>query len=187
MRRSVTLVELLLAMSLLAVIVIATTGIDLAARNFFRATKNRVELINELGFILDHMHKYASMAHGWDGNRGIAVISTRAEIRLDAGTPGNFSDDTWVAYRYVGGNNKLWFCDDWDLDASNCTAGVRELLSERIVANAGAGPLFNLTASNESLVVDITGRYDPGEAAGFRKNPQVNLQTTIFLRGQSVN
>ena len=32
-----------------------------------------------------------------------------------------------------------------------------------IVANAGAGPLFNLAASNESRIVDITGRYAPEE------------------------
>jgi hypothetical protein len=183
---SLTLVELLLAMSLLATICIATASIDLAARNFFRASRERVEVVNELGFILEHIHKYASLAHGWDGNRGIARTGTEVEIRLDAGDPGNFSDDTWISYRYFGANNSIVFCDNWDRDNLNCAAGVEEILSSRIVANDGGGPLFNLSASNTSLIVDITSRHNVSEAASVRKNPEVNLRTTIFFREHSV-
>ena len=64
MRKSTTLIELLIAVSLLSVVILAAATFDIASRNFLRASQRKAEVVNDATLVLDHMHKNILSAIG---------------------------------------------------------------------------------------------------------------------------
>jgi hypothetical protein len=182
MKRSITLLEMILAMSLLGTILIATTGIDLAARSFFKASDYRVRVANDLSFIFDHIQSFAALSSGWQDSAGYSIPSNSTlRIRLDGSTPNQFDDasDTWVEYDFNSVNNTIVFCDNFVV-GTGCV-GSSEILSSRIVPNSDSSPFFTVSGADSTLSLDISARYDPDSSASRRDNPEINLKTTVFF------
>ena len=104
MKKSLTLVELILSMVLLSTIIFAATAIDLAARGFFRSSDERSRVQNEASLVLEHIQQNASRAHGWNQNPGFNINANQLRVRLDGGSPETFGDalDSWVQYQRAG-------------------------------------------------------------------------------------
>ncbi|MBN2120072.1 MAG: prepilin-type N-terminal cleavage/methylation domain-containing protein [Candidatus Omnitrophica bacterium] len=198
MKKGISLVELILAIALLAVIVVAATGIDVAARYFFKSSDSKTRVINDASFILEHMHKYVSRAHGHASNFGYVVADPNTlRIRLDASvsgftagfTPADFTDDIWVQYRFSPSANRMEFCSNWDPATGSCSGGTGvEILSQRVISHVDPGRrVFTLSPDLTSVLVDIEARYDPAQSADVRDNPEANLRTAIFFGSHSFN
>ncbi|MCD6539232.1 MAG: type II secretion system protein [Candidatus Omnitrophica bacterium] len=186
-KRTITLIELILAIVLLGVIILSATAIDVASRYFFKSSDTKVQVLNEVSFILEHIQKNASQATGWIDDPGFKLLSsTQLLIRQDANnppTPGDFTDDTWIEYRRQGNNFR--FSPDGGTNW--------ETLSSRIVDNPdidGDGfpePVFSLSPSGTEVIVTLTARYDPSASLDSKTNPEVSLQTRLFLGEHSFN
>ncbi|RLJ09805.1 MAG: hypothetical protein DRP15_02345 [Candidatus Aenigmatarchaeota archaeon] len=177
-KRTITLIELILAIVLLGVIILSATAIDVASRYFFKSSDTKTQVLNEVSFILEHIQKNASQATGWIDDSGFNLpSSTRLLIRED------FDNDTWVEYRRQ--RNRFRFSPDGGTNW--------ETLSSRIVDNPdidGDGfpePVFSLSPSGTEIIVTLTARYDPSRSYDSKTNPQVSLQTRLFLGEHSFN
>lgn len=181
-KRSVTLVELILASILLSVVILSAVSIDMTARYFFRSSDQKVQVLNDVGFLTEHVKSTVSCAHGWYSDHGydLAAIqpSSWLRIRLDGGTPSDFTDDTWVQYRFDSATNEISYCSDWN---GGCTV-AEKTLSNRIMDMG-----FSLASSDTGVLLDIGARFDPSKAADPKLNPEVNFTTTVFFGEHSFN
>lgn len=176
-KKSVTLVELILASILLSVVVLSAVSIDMTARYFFRSSDQKVQVLNDVGFLAEHMQTTISHAHGWQADNGYNLAqptSSWLRIRLDGGTPATFGDaaDTWVEYRFNNANNQVTYCSNWN---GGCSVAV-QTLSNRIRRME-----FSLTASNTGVLLNIGAIFDPSKDANPKINPEVNFTTSVFF------
>ncbi|RKY29081.1 MAG: hypothetical protein DRP61_00155 [Candidatus Omnitrophota bacterium] len=178
--------ELILAIVLLGVIILSATAIDVASHYFFKSSDTKTQVLNEVSFILEHIQKNASLAHGWIDNPAVAIISNSLRIRVDDpnnSTPENFGDDLSLTYTFSNTNHQLTYNNGL----------TTETLSSRIVDNPDIDrdgfpePLFSLSSSGTEVIVTLTARYDPSEPVDPKTNPEVSLQTRVFLGEHSFN
>jgi phosphatidylethanolamine-binding protein (PEBP) family uncharacterized protein len=59
-----TLLELMIALTLLAVIILAIFSFDMISREIFRSSERKSRVVNELAFVLDHIQKTIWMGEG---------------------------------------------------------------------------------------------------------------------------
>ncbi|MFH1504267.1 MAG: hypothetical protein ABIH08_02610 [Candidatus Omnitrophota bacterium] len=187
MKKTLTLVEIIIAIVLLAVIVLSASAFDFVSRGFLYSADRKAKVLNEFTYVIDHFSKYIPLATGHmdlndPNSQGLKVVGTTIIIRADIsdgitrapiGTP-DLSDDLWVSYR-VNGNN-LEFCSNFDKSAGTCNIGW-EILTDRFI---DLGFSISDPATN-SGIVDITNlalRYDPTIAADSRDNPEVTIVDT---------
>ena len=171
MKKALTLIELVLAVALLAVIVLAATSIDVAARYFFKSSDTKSRVLNEASLIVEHIQKRASQSSGFIDNPGIRPAvpfadSSFLEIRLDGDSPLTFDDasDRWVRYDFNG--NNLVFTD-----GSNA-----EIISSKVTHCA-----FSSASSGAAVDMEITVQYIPNEPMDPKENPQVTLRTSVLF------
>jgi len=132
--RGVTLLELLIAVSIFAIISIAFSNIDTFSRYHAITADRRAKLQNDASYVLEHMQKYltgiASSTTGLgvqggaigdvvnssdypvqatviSGNSGIAIrIDSNNNGKLDIGT------DKQIAYTYNNTTHQIWYYSD---------------------------------------------------------------------------
>jgi len=196
--KSITLMELILAIVLLGIIILAATSIDIASVSFFKSSDFKTRVLNEASLIMEHIQKNALQSHGWLRNQGVSPDTGGSydylRIRMDVKklvdgnmqyTPANFDDDKWVRYYYDRDNSKLMYCNDWDESSGNCD-GDEEILSEKIISC-----VFKRDSDRDPTVdVNITAQYNPGAVAcgqDPRNNPCVNLKGNFLLGAHSFN
>jgi len=170
MKKSVTLLEFVVAMILLTVVVLGAFAFNMASLSFFRSSNRKAEVVNEASFLLEHMHKHISQAIGHQGSGGITItdsvgadgICETVSLRIDNGTPHDFSDDTTAIYQLNAASNQLQF---------DPGTGTREILSSRVTD-------FQVNCAsddNEVEVIQLTVRYDPTQAMTSRENPEARF------------
>jgi Tfp pilus assembly protein PilW len=166
MRKTLTLIELIIALSLLMMVILGATSFDLASVEFLKSSERKTAVVNEANFILDHIQKNVAKAVGYVEKSGISMASNVLTIRVDNNnTPSDFADDTSVTYTYDPIQHTLVFSDG-------------TTLSKRVCA-------FDMdTASWRIEVKDFELRYDPNATATLRDNPAVKL-ANIFLGSRS--
>jgi len=123
-KKSVTLVELIIAVSLLLVIIVGAGAFNLASRELLTSSETKTQVLNELTFVLEHIGKNVSLATG-DVSNDIGNISTGNSIGIEVSagppkilrirqdinpatgvwnnTPDNYSDDRIVEYTFKSG------------------------------------------------------------------------------------
>lgn len=187
MRKSVTLIELLIAMTLLGVILLGISSFDIAGKRFFRSSERKSGILNDMSFILDHIDKYVSMATGTGSDPGITtpgafpaqIVRIRVAIDDATGspdtTPMDYTNDRVVEYSAVG--NRLQFCPR--VVAGACPAGFISL-TERLVRTAGNDFEFDNAGvnANQLIVRNLILRHDPLAAVDPTKNPEVSMVET---------
>ena len=191
----ITLVELMVAITLLSLIFLTSANIDIASRKLMNVAERQAELQNEISPILLQIKKSINMATGERGNSGLNVDSgnSRIAIRLDVdangvpnnGTANDYGDDNWIAYRLDGNNNILYYLPYGSGGGFPATTAANEIISTRVEA-------FTLASINSAFDADlsrgaevsITARFIPGDSI-TPTNPELTLTTSAHAISQS--
>lgn len=194
-RKSVTLIELLIAMSLLAVMILGINSIDIFSRFHFFSTDRQAKVQNDVSFCLEHMTKNLASAIGNEllsaqnptvfispNSTNTAILSVFADgngngIRDAAG---GINDDRWIGYTFNSSTNILSYCN-WCAD-STCSAcsGTRDTLASSISAFS-ASKNFN---NGPYIHVSLTSCWQPAAttaSCGSFDNPSVTMETSLAL------
>ena len=183
MRKSITLLELIIGISLLVVIILGVTAFDVASRYFLKSSERKSQVINELNFILEHLSKNVNQAVGDISNSGIVKVdqSNRVllHLRQDAlRTPNKYNDDLWVTYAYYTSSSGP---DSYTLafwpprqNRNSLPLNRREVLSSRVVS-------FDFSVSGSRVSVNnFVLRYTPSDTqVDYANNPQTSITSPI--------
>ncbi len=163
-RSAMTLIELLLSLIFLMVILLAATSFHLSSEEFVRSSQRRAAVMNDLSFVLDHLHKNITQVTGTIYNQGITWDGTSLSLRQDLNTPQtpiNFADDTWRTYIF-------------DSDAHTITF-VGEELTDRFIS------LDTLNVFDAGITMNgLACRFNPSKAVDTRRNPQATMAAIRF-------
>ncbi len=180
-QKSVSLIELLIALVLFSIIILSFTSIDLFSRRNVLTTDMRSTLQHELSYTLEHMSKYVLRA-GCDGNNPpfslVGSPATGFQIRVDFNnTPQNLTDDTWVSYILSG--NTLTCSYNSETLSTHIIAGVSNSV---MPANPGSGFYINFTDKDSVIEIGLLARYKPATLSDAT-NPQEAMRTRFYARG----
>jgi Tfp pilus assembly protein PilV len=189
--KSVTLVELIIAIVLVSVIILGINSVNIFSRYHLISSDHRAKLQNDVSFVLEHMTKEVSKAIGneaitFSGFGSGSVISitdnTSLTIFIDATQDGirNTANDYWIKYNLDTADDKheLTYCAKCPDKACACsTTDGLEILSKKIT---GFSPSVDFTKGNY-VTVDITGRWDPSNDKVSQDNPEISMRATINL------
>ncbi len=202
LKKSVTLLELLIAIVLLSIVTIGLSSIDLFSRGHVLNSQRRTTLQNEASLALEHMTKQITRAIGntqidpavirYNNNdRGIMVRID--DHPLPSGNGRIDSDDSWVAYRqeppaiteiryYTNAGNGQNPRGSFEVIATNVvvrdSSGFPGL---RFIGNFNANQL-----QDNFIEVLITCRWLPDQPASV-DNPEVQLHARIKMPSVSTN
>lgn len=178
LKKSVTLAELIVGTVLFGIIVLGAATFHAVSDQFLRSSEEKSQLLNELSFVLRHLHNNILLAVGDNANSaniGINIpvadtLTIRQDIAADEiplNTPSDYADDRIVTYEFgVGGNpNSIRF---------RINSGSWVVLSQRFV-DLGFSISRNV-ADGGVVVTNLALRLDPTSATDPNTNPQV---TTI--------
>ena len=180
-KRSVTLVELLVAIVILGFLVVGIANIDRFSRSQLQYDDQRVSLQNEASSVLEHMQKALAQAIG-DFNQAAVNINITGDPTLTAWVDDNKngmrdSPDIQIAYIYKGSPTyQLWYYPNY----ANATYQV---IGNKIYN-------FTRTLSLNYLDVGITVCWDCSEAnsaCGTAPNPKMTIINRIALPYVSTN
>jgi len=183
--KGTTLLELLVAVILVSVIVLAIANIDLFSRFQIISSDRRAVLQNQVSFALEHMSKNLVRAIG-DFNLPAINITTNpggTEIRawIDASGDGKRgSGDCEIAYRFTG--YQIWYYEP-------CCSSTPELIARNIaslVTNPGVGSVIPNTTTGNRLDITIAARWKPQQAKSV-DNPEVAMSASIQMPSVSTN
>ena len=202
MKKGLTLVELIIAISLLGVVVLGAISIDSFGRGLFSGTDKRTTLLNELSLTLDNIAKDIQIAIGDINDPGIKNVgydggsnAWRMRMRQDVnGTPENYADDKYVAwFFYLDGSGRI-MRDSGPVSGDWALVDPEQFSSYSFIDLGGAQP-FSISYSNGVVEINnLALRYDPAEVDDPRLNPTVTTtdlgaaQTVLFSSNtQSLN
>lgn len=215
--KSVTLLELLIAIVLLSIVVLGLTSIDFFSRNNVVNADIRARLQNKVYLALEHMRKNIILAIGnenLDGADQVVDISDTTEVdekarmkvftdvNLDGvrqtpvGPPPAVGDDHWVVYNWFGeqGAAANWFqlrycsyCRNKQCNGANCAAGW-QVVSSNVINFIPIKPSsVNYVDVEMTVCLHPEWNYDANPDCGAPDNPQTTMRTRILLPSVSVN
>ncbi len=189
MKKTITLIELLIAISLLSVVVLGAIAFVQASRQFLGSSERRVEVLNEATFILEHIHKNILLGIGHRNRLSTALVPNPAVLGSPGAdnifivifqdmdlagnmlnTPENYLDDRHVNYRIESaalGHRELFRTAehlDW------------EVLSDKLVSIE-----LSLDANNQLVINNFVLRLNPANAVDARDNPEVRIDAQNFF------
>lgn len=189
-KHAVTLLELLIALILVAMMAVGFSSIDRFSRHHVITADYQAKLQNELAYTMQHIAKRVQVGIGDNANPPLfyypnSAAPTGFSVRVDASnTPANLNDDQiWRYFR--NGNN---------FEVLSCVGGVcspsEVLISGHLVNNSvkgimpSSGALSGLylllePASRDTVInVGLVVRQRPLEDVSAT-NPQVSYRTTL--------
>lgn len=171
----ITLLELLIAVSLLSLLIIGFSGIELFSRYQVISADKRTRVQNEAAHVVEHISKNIANAIGDRNDFPVANIPDGASIRVDSNRNGRRdAADTQIAYRFLPGNIMRYYSN---------YPGSFETISQKI-SN------FTWTVVNNSFEVEVVACDDPDSnpfACGTSDNPAAEITTRINMPSVSTN
>jgi hypothetical protein len=183
MKKAINLLELVIAIVLLALIILGTTAFDIGNRGLLDYSEDRAALINEANLVLDRITRDGAFAIGDIANPAFTNTATTLSIRQDSNFDGRLNaGDQLVTYTY-------------NAAAHTVTRGAEVLTSKAVgftITPIGGNPATSYT-------VRITLQHDPNiltrNAAGqvlvttdeLMRNPQVSVQTEVVAPAYSIH
>jgi hypothetical protein len=175
-KRAITLLELIVAITLLGVVILAGITIELAMRRMNVKPRLESKLLDELIPIVEMMKKdFEFYLVGSITDPGIATLGTSG-VALRVGNIYNF---TWHAYNWTGttGANayEFWYYPNYFFSSSYSRIG------SKVISNFS----YSIGDTNTSLSVKIGAISNPGAAVplpDILTNPSVSLNTTFYTR-----
>ena len=189
-RAAITLLELIIAITLLGVIVIGFSSIELFSRSQVLSTDRKTQVQNEVSYALEHMSRNVLQGVGDSATRPLAQFGTNGfSVRIEPtpATPGNIGDDIRMSYTLTG-NSLLW----------TSSAGANEILSNRLMSGVSFtampstlpvspnGLYINFSDNYTVVEIGLVGRYNPVQPASL-DNPQVAIKSRLYTRSASAN
>jgi len=184
-KKAVTLIELLLAVSLMGLIMLLAANVEKATRTFYFRADRQGQLQVRLSAAMEHMVKNLSLVHGEINNSGIDLAlpgDSQIVFRRDRQvggiyTPQDYTDDAWMRYWRVG--DQIMFCQNWDRVGLSCLppATVETICNDNVtnllfIPQYLAPPRAYVEIRLSGVDVDI---------------PEVTLNTYVFPRSNSNN
>ncbi len=197
-RTGVTLLELLIAISLLVVIVLGFSSIDLFSRYHVMSSDRRAKLQNDASYVLEHMAKNIGQGIGDINNSTVDPSDIVSDTAIKVWVDGNpyaspavspngrrdaYPDDRQIAYRYrtTGSEQyQFWYyavCRGPNCNQSGSTSP--EVLSSKITN-------FTRTPADNYVYIQVTARWQPDQAASV-DNPEITLRNRINMPAVSTH
>jgi len=155
---AITLVELLIAITLMAAVALGAVAFEMASRRFLVSSQEDTALLNEMAMILDHVQRNINRATGDATNPGIIWGNNVLRIRIDTNnTPADYSDDGWVMYGFIPANHQITFMP---IGASSAHPLTNSLANTPIITTCctlGTGCVANCLTSPAQGGVRISG------------------------------
>ncbi len=178
-RKGFTLTEIIIAIVLTGLVVLAVTSVDITSRKFFNIASERSRVQDEIKIAMEHIVTHLRLGVGYVDNPGFVVSGggSQIQLRLDVDKDGRFTaspPDSIIQYSYQGSPDyKIVYNDG---------AGSEDLAAaviESINFSSDAG-------SPNKVDVTIEALPDPSESEG-PDNPKITLTSSIVLRAMSCN
>ena len=187
-KRSVTLIELIIAIILVAVIILGVNGVSYFSHNHAISADRRAKVQNDISYCLDRISKEGLKAIGNEtifGSNTVVLVVPNLSIAffIDGNSDGrkDTTNDYWVKYTYNSSNYQLSYCSNCG-SSSLCASCNTEILSGKITAFK---PTKDFTLGNH-VEVEISGRWDPVKSPSI-DNPEVKMRAAIQLPSVSTN
>jgi len=172
MNKAITLMELIVAISLLGVIILGVASFDLGSRQMFKSSERKTQVMNEAALILDRIAKDAIMGIGDVGNPAITTTATTLNIVQDDGNGVREASDVVISYVFDNGAHTL---------TRAIGAAPAETISNKVVSFTTSLPGGNTAR------IALTLRKNPADAENAFDNPQATIQSIVEVPAWSVN
>lgn len=214
--RSITLLELLIAILLLSIIVLGLGNIDLFSRSQVISSDRRAKIDNEISLALAHMGKEVAKAIGNEISNGADTvvntqnISVNSAIRIYIDASGNGQKDAegidrWIAYKFTGATQyQIWYCPQCsDSTCVTCTTHTwgdtnypHDIIARNISGFTPCKPDVNDVCTTTDPLgknyvrTEIQACWDPDGApyaCNTPNNPSVTMKANINMPAVSTN
>jgi len=193
-KKSVTLLELLIAIALLGILLLAFTSIDLFSRYHVRNEDIRMQLQNEASSVIEHMSKEVVKAIGSTVISGqepvdLTAISgdTAIKVYIDYNQDGQRNaGDRWIAYRYSMTVNPDQQYQIWYYPNYVTSPNTYEVIARRISS-------FTRSVTANYVFVEVHAcnipcrEGQPGCNCGTRDNPLVEMRAQMKMPAVSTD
>ncbi len=169
-QRGVTLTELLIAASLLSVVFVATTSVYISGLKMAKEASYR-DAVTDGYLLLEHISRRCSLGLKptiTHSGAGLKLQWDRLNYETARDTPDNLTDDTFIKYRFIGGNIRT------RLDTT-ITADVTSTAEEVIQGLNITSCLFSTSVDQRSVKIEFTMVY------GENNSKTKDYQTTVYL------
>jgi len=195
-KKSVTLLELLIAISLLGILLLAFSSIDLFSRYHVRNEDIRMQLQNEASSVIEHMSKEVVKAIGSTVISGQEPVDLTAisgdiaiKVHIDYNQDGRRSaGDRWIAYRHTHSMTlnpdqryQIWYYPDYVTSPN-----TYEVIARRISS-------FTRSVTDNYVFVEVHAcnvpcwASEPGCNCGTRDNPLVEMRAQMKMPAVSTH
>jgi len=177
---AVTLAELLIATSLILLVLIVVASLDFAARRFYSDAEKATTALNDITLAMEYMARESDAAIG-------DVVNPAFQKPSTLGCPGG-GNDSFMLRKDINQNGRI------DLPAENfniefCYSPTAHTItlnpSGNIIATRVTG--FDITPVGNpvsEIRIILMARDNPAIPAS-PKNPEVNIQSSAYLRAAS--
>jgi len=166
MKKAITLIELLIGVVLMGVVVLGAISFDIASKTFFKSTERKVNVLNDLTFVLEHLHKNIMQGGG-------TVTNLSASLALDwSGNVLTINQSTGatVSYTFDVNNHTIVF-------NNGITSVTLTSRLESLGNNVRVEP-----APDFGFAIDTMGFIDnPNNVYHVRENPRVQIEEQYFF------
>lgn len=189
MKKGFSLVELIIAISLMGLIILAIVAVDVGSRGFLRTSDDESTLQNEANFIMESIVK--DLGKSFKGTKNNPSINVNAagdtvEIRNRAsGSSFELSNSKWVRYKFDSAAKtiKKQTCDGASVSSEGKCAGSWSN-PRQLIRNIVTACVFNFDSDTAVVGITITARAKPSENPG-QDNPEVILESSLSSRSIS--
>jgi len=190
--QALTLTELLVAITLLGIVMLAVASLDVAMRQAYQTTSKDADVSMRVAAAMLHITNNTAVATGMQSDPGIVpdvdvpANTTDLYLRRDGGNPSTYTDDTWMCYHYDAGTptQDIIVCPSipsTPIPGPNCTA----VCPDKYVLLRGVETFDVLFEPDEVerdlyLIVTIRARYDITAPGDIIDNPSLTLGSRIL-------
>jgi type II secretory pathway pseudopilin PulG len=143
-KKTVTLMELIIALSILGIVVLGAMSFDQAARGFLRSSERQTAIVNDATLATDHMAKMGLTAIGDAGLPAIYTAGNVLYMQQDSDGNGRWESAVDQVVNYAQQGNTIVYC-------STAACPTPQVLANNVVA-APTGFVINVVAGNYALV-----------------------------------
>jgi prepilin-type N-terminal cleavage/methylation domain-containing protein len=190
----VTLLELLVAIVILGIIVLAFTSIETFSRNHVLSSDRRAQVQNNVSYALESMTEHLIRAIGnekIDGANSVVSIPAaggKLLFFIDFSNNGlRDVSDKWASCTFDSTAHTLTLCPYCADSACDTCGTTAKVLSAKITSFVPTKPNVSDVLSENYVKLEVTACLDPGGTCNTPNNPQVKMETIVRLPSVSVN